>query len=286
MGAKADAIAAEFEDFKRRVRDEALRAQRSQSWCDSGVNEALRRLGLPEKQEFRIPVTVTRPAPQPERLTVTINDATSLEDAYRRLRENPAEIRRLVASQIGIRGATDIQVADAPDPSAPPAVGDSRPAEGPWYTYNTENWCNAPGSTGHYRCSRPRHTDGPHVASAGHILEVWGGTPAVAVDPTAVPEVGSPCPPAGTWYEPASETGGPNQCREWSPSMTVYCTRAAGHTVTTAQPHVAAGSNSGVLQVWVAGGYPRTPFVAGRSTERPDTYSSIDDEDEDEDGED
>lgn len=279
MGAKADAIAAEFEDFKRRVREEALRAQRSQGWCDSGVNEALSRLGLPQKQEFRVPVILTRPAPSPETVTVTVTDAASLEEANRRLRENPTELRRLVVSQVGIRGASDIRVLDpSPDPSEAPAVGDPRPGEGAWYTHEYPNWCGASSSSRHRQCSRPRgHTDGPHVACSERVLEVWGGTPAVAADPAAVPEVGDPCPPVGTWYEPASETGGPNQCREWSPSMTVYCTRAAGHT----GAHVAAGRNEGVQAVWAVGGSPRTPFVAGQSTERPDTDSSVDEDDED-----
>lgn len=59
--------------------------------------------------------------------------------------------------------------------------------------------------------------------------------------------------------------------------MTVYCTRAAGHT----GAHVAAGRNEGVQAVWAVGGSPRTPFVAGQSTERPDTDSSVDEDDED-----
>lgn len=49
---------AELEEYKERVRKEAIRVAQEQEWCDDGLNQALRNLDLPEKKNFRVPVQV------------------------------------------------------------------------------------------------------------------------------------------------------------------------------------------------------------------------------------
>jgi len=81
-------VLAELEAFKLKVRQQALKAQASQGWCDDGLNGALRELGLPEKVAYTFPVKfVTRPKPEEkdQQAVVTINDAATEEEAKSRL---------------------------------------------------------------------------------------------------------------------------------------------------------------------------------------------------------
>jgi hypothetical protein len=76
--AKAEATA-ELEAFKKTVRETALWAQESQGWCDDGFNEAMRRMGMPEKKRFNIPVEAQVQSTRNARIEVL--DALTEEEA-------------------------------------------------------------------------------------------------------------------------------------------------------------------------------------------------------------
>lgn len=74
-----DKLREEFEAFKEKVREQALAAQESEGWCDSGFNAAMEALGLPTKKEFQIPVEITS---QRKRIAwVTVTDRQTEEEA-------------------------------------------------------------------------------------------------------------------------------------------------------------------------------------------------------------
>lgn len=70
---EADALRTEFDAYKEKVREVALRKKADENWCDSGFNEAMRELDLPGVNlRWRVPVVVT--ATQTVYLTVEAAD--------------------------------------------------------------------------------------------------------------------------------------------------------------------------------------------------------------------
>lgn len=173
---------ADLEAFKRQVREEALRVQKDQGWCDDGLNTTLRNLGLPEKKNYEIRVRVTL-----EHITrVTVRDADSEEQAreqvFAEYQDDPA---RFVQSYYG----RDYKYVshDTPIPPNPneAEVGDLDPTRderdaarlsgttnpGGVTRYSCENWNDARS----YYCSRPRnHGGAQHVSGDGtRVTAVW-----------------------------------------------------------------------------------------------------------------
>lgn len=214
MGARAEAVQAEFDAYKAQVRAEALRVAADQGWCDSGLNRTLRTLGLSEKRDVSVRVQISRPAPQPREYVLRLRDAETEEQA-RQLLADPQRLAREVSRQVGFRlGGSDGFTATVVEPAAatPPA------------------------------------------------------------DAGAVPQVGQPCPPEGTWYRVARVSQDPAQCRELHAGGTWYCTRPTGHEVSEASPHVAAGRNEGVRHVWAEGGTPRASWLDNTDDDDDDEY--------------
>lgn len=193
MGAKSDALQAEFDAFKVQVREEAIRAAQEEGWCDSGLNSALRRLGLREKAEPQpVEVRITR---QPEANTYTVYvEADSADEARRLLTEDQVRLRREVQHQIGFRHGNVVEMAvvqpPAPvEPGAVPAVGNAAPAEGDWYrraqVSGDREQCRELDPDRRWYCTRPvGHAvseESPHVATSASegVRAVWteGGTP-------------------------------------------------------------------------------------------------------------
>lgn len=287
MGKKSDALAAEFAAYKVRVREEALRAQRSEGWCDSGLNAALSRLGLPEKRQpvrVRVPVRVSSTSVSEYAIYI---EADSVEQARVDLVTDNARFLREIQDQLDLRPGPGWEfslVEPAATPlSGVPQTGDrSRDLDATWFKP-----ISAPGrycgqrSERRWTCTRPQgHSADWHVACSSRVVDVWpaarAGEAESDADPSAVPTVGQHLPDrSGTWFEPSGESGGPNQCRERTPDSQWYCTRVRDHAVSEGSPHVAYSRSNGVLTVWTEGGTPRA------EAERPVYYEDYDEEDDD-----
>lgn len=100
--------------------------------------------------------------------------------------------------------------------------------------------------------------------------------------PAGVPAPGQPCPEEGEWYAVSTQSGGPNQCRvrdAEGENPELYCTRPVAHT---ADWHVAAGKNAGVLATWPAKeGDVRTDGVTAGGFYDGEDYDDDDEEDDD-----
>jgi hypothetical protein len=131
VGRKLREAQAELEAFKKKVREEALSIQESQGWCDDGFNEAMRALGLPEKQTFFVPVTVdtvTKPIKSTWTVKIKVTDAQTEEEARasvtERLESDKDEVLRdqLVLSSYE---TVEARVQEEPLPVATQTIADS-----------------------------------------------------------------------------------------------------------------------------------------------------------------
>lgn len=194
MGSKADAVQAEFDAFKQQVRAEALRVQREMSWCDSGLNETLSRLGLPQKTDVRVPVRLIEVPRQPrvETVSLLVPDAESAEHA-RTLLADREELTRRIRRAFGSYWEPELLQPAPTDGTGVPVVGEERPAEGTWYATSAApggpNQCRVVDEQTGVYCTRPlAHPADVHVAagnSAG-VLAVWEASPGdVRPDPHA-----------------------------------------------------------------------------------------------------
>jgi hypothetical protein len=120
VGKKAEAVQAEFDAFRKKVREVALKVQGDQGWCDDGFNEAMQELGLPEKKTFRIPVrihTVAKPVERVIARTIVVRDAETEEEArMKTLARDPEELAR--DEGLGDRFAS-VRVEAVPPPASP-----------------------------------------------------------------------------------------------------------------------------------------------------------------------
>lgn len=109
---------AELRAFKRQVRIEALKAAQAMSWCDSGTNERLRKLGLREKGQG-VPIRVRIEA---VRETIIVVDAEDAEEARAILAEEPT---LATFAQPVLKGWAVSTVESLPerDPDSPYVIG-------------------------------------------------------------------------------------------------------------------------------------------------------------------
>ena len=185
MGAAADAKQTEFDEYRKQVRTVAIRTASERGWCDDGLNRVLGELGLPKKQRFRVPTTITVTIPH----RLDIDDADSLEDAYARaaaMTSDETELERIVRSNFGSAArAVSLEVPPVLDTTALPAVGDPTPREGGmWWSGNRDDRCLTRTGDRAYVCTRPRHDASEmHVACTyDHVIAVY--TDAEAYHPT------------------------------------------------------------------------------------------------------
>lgn len=120
-----------LEDFEEQVRSVAIRVAQETGWCDSGLNDVLRELGLPEKKSFRIPVRIAGAV-----VRVRVDDAQSEDEAREMLRADPVRTLKTLRRKTNL-AVTEFEVMDPPpqpDPdSGVPLPGQVRPEEGTWY---------------------------------------------------------------------------------------------------------------------------------------------------------
>lgn len=183
MGSPAtEAPVRTLEEFEQQVRSVAIRVAEENDWCDGGLNDVLRELGLPEKKIFYVPVRINGEYTY----QVPVNDVQSEEEARASVAADPERTIKYLGYHYG-----------------------------------------------------------------GYVKSFQVVEPPAQPDPeSGVPLKGQPCPEEGEFYATSTESGGPNQCRvRGVMSSDVYCTRPLGHT---ADWHVAAGKNAGVLEVWPA----------------------------------
>lgn len=160
-----------LEDFEAQVRSVAIRVAHEQGFCDSGLNDVLRELGLPEKLTYRIPVRVADAV-----VRVSVRDAQSEDEAREMLRADPQRTLKSLERTTGLTVA-QFEVLDAPPQPEPdagvPLPGQARPAEGTWYAVSTQsggpNQCrvrNEEGGIPDLYCTRPAgHPADWHVAA-------------------------------------------------------------------------------------------------------------------------
>lgn len=147
---------AELEEYKERVRKEAIRVAQEQEWCDEGLNGTLERLGLPLKQSYRVPLTVVT------RRTVwaEVQEANSQEEAEA-LTMDP-----VWRGQNGF-DYPEVELAKAKDPE------DQRPGDIDT-TYTSGQQCRATLRRRGYYCSRERGHGGQHIAGNSEtVIETW-----------------------------------------------------------------------------------------------------------------
>lgn len=183
---------AKYEEFQRQTREEAVRVAARQGWCDTGLNETLRNLGLPEKREFVVPVKIVTE----QTTNITVTDAMSMEDAVAMVAAGkwngdttPESFTRgywgnsvtYVSHAVPTRrGVTECEVGDM-DPT-----GEEReefrnlsdPVE-----RRTRNTCDQGHSReddggGYYYCTRPRNHDADRHVGGGEsiVRDVWDVT--------------------------------------------------------------------------------------------------------------
>lgn len=177
---------AKYEELRRTTRAEAIRVAREQRWCDDGLNQTLRNLGLAEKREYDVPVTVTIS----REAVITVTDAESMEDARAKVAagefNDGTSVEGWVQGYLGsgnhlvswevpeVKPPSEVEVGDL-DPTMEEQnafhamVGDAR------YTARTcGDGHNFPDGTYGY-CTRPRNHDlDQHVAGNGsRVIGVW-----------------------------------------------------------------------------------------------------------------
>lgn len=149
-----DASTDDVATYKRLVRKVAIAEARDLGWCDSGLNEYLGYLGLPEKTPQVVPVTV-----MVERtVMVTVDDADDRDAARAALAERPDDYREVVSRHVGTGTLREFAV-KAPGDATHPIVGEIDELYTPTYDlrsgkssyYNgytdTRNTTNAPALT-------------------------------------------------------------------------------------------------------------------------------------------
>lgn len=154
-----------LDEYKAMVRKEALRVQSEQGWCQDGLNQTLRNLGLPEKQgPVRVPVEVTLKRV----IVMTVDDVESEEEAYAKADDHEyvkqhvetvyGQHDRLVGHQLAPRKDPEELVAGDFDTS---------------YAQRRAQ-CENYNGKGIY-CTRERgHTGRQHVGSSGEsVMAVW-----------------------------------------------------------------------------------------------------------------
>lgn len=152
----------DLEQYKAHVRAEALRVQESQGWCDEGLNEALSRLGLPEKMG---PVEVPVDLLLKRRVTLRVTDADTREEAT--AKAATAEFIRDNYSLAGRDELVEVTAAPIKDPDEL-EVGD-------WDTSYAERRQCEHYDNGWY-CTRAQgHGGKQHVASVSDriVRKVW-----------------------------------------------------------------------------------------------------------------
>lgn len=159
-----------LEEFRRKVREEAIRVAADNGWCDDGLNRTLRNLGLAEKRLYRVPVEVT--------LTqvgyIEVTDAMSMEEARASLASKSSEeLHNLRRRNLTVAEVT----------GAKPWSRDGRPYEAGQMDDTVsgtgglrEDWCNAQ-QAGYYCTREQGHVDrGDLRHAAGNteiITRVW-----------------------------------------------------------------------------------------------------------------
>lgn len=162
----------ELEAYKRLVREEAFRVQKEQGYCDDGLNRTLRTLGLPPKQSYRVPVTVTYTTTK--FVTVDAYDVTSMELAEAHvLGLDEAALLALAGlrrDQRMVEGSA--RIATVPEPGAA-MVGDLDPTDRERAAYPARRVCDRLSASG-CMCTRVSGHEGPHVAGNGEMVtERW-----------------------------------------------------------------------------------------------------------------
>lgn len=160
------AAEAVLDSYKAEVRKEAIRVAARQNWCDDGLNETLRNLGLPEKKTYRIPVTLT----ETRTVFLSIRDAESEDDAKAK-----ATTPDFVRDNISLYGALlTAVVPEAKDPDEQ-VKGDLDT------TYVRRRQCENYGTSGYYCTRESEHGGKQHIAGNGEVVtDVWPvATPAV-----------------------------------------------------------------------------------------------------------
>lgn len=146
-----------LDEYKALVRREALRVQNEMGWCDDGLNETLRNLGLPEKfGPVRVPVRV-----RTERIqVVTIEDAENIEDAHRRATDPEYMAEKL---RVDRHELVHVEVVEEKDPDLL-RRGDFDTSYEPRF----RNQCGV--RLNGRSCTRARHDTGQHVANNGEMV--------------------------------------------------------------------------------------------------------------------
>lgn len=146
-------------DYKRKVREEALRVATAQRWCDDGLNETLEKLGLAQKRTYRIPVTVT----ETRIVFFGVKDAESEEEA-RALAVTEEFVTKNLSSNGKIVGVSVVEPKD-PDEQE---KGDLDTT----YTVSRRQCENYEG--GFYCTREPGHGGTQHIGGNGEIVQaVW-----------------------------------------------------------------------------------------------------------------
>lgn len=171
---------AELIAYKKQVRDEAIRVAAQQSWCDTGLNETLRNLALPEKRNYDIPIRV-----QVEVIrNVTVTGAESEEDARSKV-FGQGDGQQWVREQYG--SGYRYLAHEVPEPVTPDEakVGDVDPTRAERLAARQSDTTNPGGVTRrtcekttddfNYYCNRPAgHPPTQHVAVTDYVVvAVW-----------------------------------------------------------------------------------------------------------------
>jgi hypothetical protein len=160
-------VKAEFQEFRRLVRQVAYEAKEEEGWCESGVNAKLEKLGLPPKRDFRVPVEVT--SVNVRWFNVSDLEVTTQEEAEAFV--NLERIERAFGS-VGEKGSVRVIPAPDPDETVP---GDLD------FTYETsETMCGAWDPSRAFTCSRTRgHGGRLHInGDTSRVVATWPNVPA------------------------------------------------------------------------------------------------------------
>lgn len=178
-----------FEDYKGRVRAEAIRVAKEMGWCDDGLNKSLKTLDLKPVQTFRVPVKATA-GENTQTITMEVREAETIGWAIAMLRNDPERTLKYLG-RFFYEPITEFEVLEPPtQPTAGegvPLIGDPPLEDGEWYATSTEsggpNQCRV--VSDYYPlvyCTRPLgHAHDWHVA-AGKNAGVLAVFPAAEGD--------------------------------------------------------------------------------------------------------